>query len=82
MLILDTQTYRDCFVSSTYVVCTNQYKSWTPGSSMDRASPRRSEGCGFDSSLAKQSLGSSLRSHSNHQTHPNFSPLNLSEYMQ
>ena len=54
MLILDTQTYRDCFISSRYVVCTNQYKSWTPGSSMDRASHRRSEGCVFDSRLANK----------------------------
>ena len=53
--------------SSTCVALTNRYISWpslchlSPGSSMVRASHRRSEGCGFDSRLGLRNIFLSLR---------------------
>ena len=53
--------------SSTCVALTNRYISWpslchlSPGSSMVRASHRRSEGCGFDPRLGLRNISLSLR---------------------
>ena len=65
-LIRYTDTSRLLF-SSTCVALTNRYISWpslchlSPGSSMVRASHRRSEGCGFDSRLGLRNIFLSLR---------------------
>ena len=50
-----------------FISATNWYTSWpslchlSPGSSMVRASHRRSEGCGFDSRLGLRNIFLSLR---------------------
>ena len=65
--VCDVRTAKSAVSICPYILLTNQYISWpslchlSPGSSMVRASHRRSEGCGFDSRLGLRNIFLSLR---------------------